>query len=440
MKTPIFDFVKNYISSDYSRFHMPGHKGQSFLGCESFDITEISGADVLYSADGIIAESESNATELFGTAHTFYSAEGSSLAIKAMLALIGGEKPLVLAARNVHKAFVYACALLDYDVEWIYSKNSTHLCSCVITPEGVKKAIACASKKPSAVYITSPDYLGRIADIKGIADVCKAEGIPLLVDNAHGAYLAFLSPSLHPVALGAAICCDSAHKTLPVLTGGAYLHVSKDYPQYAESARNKLSIFASTSPSYLIMQSLDLCNEYLSDGYKEKLSLYIEKVEEIKHFIVEKGFVCEESEPLKIVINASKSGYSGDELADIMRNGNIECEFSDTDYIVFMITAENTEADFKRLKDLLGKIHPKTPTENGEFVLTSPLNAAMSVRNAVFAPSEIIDVSSAIGRTCASPCVSCPPAVPIAVSGEIINEEAVRLFEHYGINKIEVVK
>ena len=123
MKTPIYDFVQKYAESDVSRFHMPGHKGKSFLGCERLDITEVQGADVLYSADGIIEESERNASALFGTAHSFYSAEGSSLAIKTMLALAvkgfkgskggAGVKPVVLAGRNAHKAFIYSCALLD---------------------------------------------------------------------------------------------------------------------------------------------------------------------------------------------------------------------------------------------------------------------------------------------------------------------------------------
>ena len=132
MKTPIADFVNEYKISDMSRFHMPGHKGKSVLGCEALDITEISGADVLGSASGIIAESEANAALLFNTSKTFYSAEGSSLCIKAMLALIKKHSPRkmpkILATRNAHKSFVYACALLDIEPEWIFPKEFTHLC------------------------------------------------------------------------------------------------------------------------------------------------------------------------------------------------------------------------------------------------------------------------------------------------------------------------
>lgn len=442
MKTPIVDFVKKYNESDVSRLHMPGHKGKSFLGCEPFDITEIDGADVLYSAEGIIAESETNATQLFASGHTFYSAEGSSLSIKAMLALVGGngERPLILAARNVHKAFVYACALLDYDVEWIYSESSEHLCTCKVSAQEVEQAIISCKKKPSAVYITSPDYLGTVADIRGIADVCKANGIPLLVDNAHGAYLAFLSPSLHPIALGAAMCCDSAHKTFPVLTGGAYLHISSDYPQYIDQARTKLSLFASTSPSYLILQSLDLCNSYLADGYKEKLCSCIESIKQIKAYITGKGLYCSESDPLKITVNAPQSGYTGTELAAALREYGIESEFADGEYLVLMLTPENTVKDFERLKKTFDNIALKPSFVPESTVIKKPLKSAMTVREAIFASSEKVAIEEAVGRICASPCVSCPPAVPIAVSGEVITKEVAELFAYYRINEIEVVK
>ena len=120
MDTPILDFVRQYADSDMVRFHMPGHKGLPFLGCEKWDITEVSGADALYEAEGIIAQSEENAAVLFGTQKTFFVTEGSSQAIRAMvhLAAQGKEKPWFLAARNAHKAFVTAAALVDFDVEW----------------------------------------------------------------------------------------------------------------------------------------------------------------------------------------------------------------------------------------------------------------------------------------------------------------------------------
>ena len=446
MKTPIFEFVRQYADSDVSRFHMPGHKGQPFLGCEAIDITEVNGADVLYDADGIIAESEQNATDLFHTAHSFYSTEGSSLCIKAMLALVTTdkrhEKPLILAARNVHKAFIYACALLDLDVAWIYPKENEHLCSCHVTAEDVEKTIKTLPRIPAAVYVTSPDYLGQMLDIKKIADVCHRYGVPLLVDNAHGAYLHFLQPSKHPIALGADLCCDSAHKTLPVLTGGAYLHVSQNANEnYCKQARGTLSLFASTSPSYLILQSLDLCNRYLADGYEKRLQECLQKTERVKQSIRSLGFPAEESEPLKLVWNARAFGYTGVEMASIFRANRIEVEFADDTYLVLMVTPETRDVDFDRLVSAFAGMKKKAEI-SGSVAPQAPKlpHSAYSIREAIFSPHESIPIERAEGRICASPTVSCPPAIPIVISGEILTEDAIRALEYYKINTVDVVK
>ena len=436
MTTPIFDFVKKYAESKTIRFHMPGHKGVGELGCEAFDITEISGADVLYSAGGIINESENNLSSLYGTAHSFYSTEGSTLAIKAMLALVSdredGDRPLILAARNVHTAFIKACALLDLDVEFIYPEREGHLCRCEIAPADIEKAILCAEKKPRAIYLTSPDYLGNILDIGGISAVCRKYGVPLLVDNAHGAYLKFLPKDMHPITLGATMCADSAHKTLPVLTGGAYLHISPDFPEYSERARDALSLFASTSPSYLILCSLDACNKHLAESYKEELSCLVEKTAEIKRKIHNLGFEICESEPLKIVMKY------GENLAEHLRAKGIEVEFTDKDYTVLMVTPKNTDADFEGLVSALSGF--ETKRSNDEIMSVKPHERVVSIRKAMLSPGELVSVEEAEGRILASPTVSCPPAVPIVVSGERITKYDVDLFKNYGIDTVSVIK
>ena len=435
MKTPIFDFVQKYADSGVSRMHMPGHKGAMALGCEKYDITEILGADVLYSADGIIDESERNLSALYGTEHSFYSTQGSTLAIFAMLRLVserdGEERPLILAARNVHTAFIKAVALLDLDVEWIYPKVQEHLCSCNITPADLEGVLSKLDRKPTAVYITSPDYLGNMLDIAGISTICREKDIPLLVDNAHGAYLKFLEKDSHPITLGAAMCSDSAHKTLPVLTGGAYLHISKDYPEYASRAREALLLFASTSPSYLTLCSLDLCNDKLSNNYPEKIRALANTVFRVKQKITDLGFELSDSEPLKIVF---KGGY----VADHIRKHGIEPEFADNDYTVLMLTPENTEDELDKL--LLALTELKDRPEPSEILSVAPHKRVMTIRSAVLSPSEQISVNDAAGRVCASSTVSCPPAVPIVVSGELIDENDVYLFRHYGVEKIRVVK
>ena len=237
--------------------HMPGHKGAGILGFEGMDLTEIYGADELFAAEGIIKESEQNASSLFGCP-TYYSTQGSTLCIQTMCTILcqdaksKGKKPKILAGRNAHRSFIHAAALLDFEIEWLYG-NSDYL-SCKIHAEDLEKAII--ESLPTAVYLTNPDYLGNLLDIQSLASVCKKHNVLLAIDNAHGAYLRFLEPSLHPIDLGADLCCDSAHKTLPVLTGGAYLHLSDSLNQvWKNDVKHFMEYFSSTSPSYLIMAS-----------------------------------------------------------------------------------------------------------------------------------------------------------------------------------------
>ncbi len=432
MDTPIYDFLKEYSSNSVSRFHMPGHKGKILLGCEPFDITEIKGADSLYEADGIIKKSEENATSVLGTGATFYSAEGSSLSIKAMLytSLVtrGAKSKKIIAVRNVHKSFINACALLDIDIEWVYPNTSSSLCNGVVTAKEAVDAIE-NNTDAFAMYVTSPNYIGEMTDIRELSTVCKKHGIPLLVDNAHGAYLKFLN--LHPIDLGADMCSDSAHKTLPVLTGGAYLHIAKGKKEkYAPYIKNAMSAFGSTSPSYLIMASLDLCNKYLNDGYSKKLDVCIERVDLLKSSLKKYSFY--DTEPLKISIKCN--GYA---LSEHLRNNGIECEYADGTALVLMVTPENTEEDFKKLKNALEKVNPIPPS----FPPSIPVGVKeTSVREAFLSASETVPISEAVGRICSAPCVSCPPAIPIAVSGEIITKEHIKIFKFYNTNTVSVTK
>ncbi len=229
VKTPICDFVEKYAKSEAVRAHMPGHKGAStdenpVSAVYPYDITEIIGADNLFEANGIIAESEKNATEIFNTAGTFYSTFGSTNCIQAMLSAVCNFGDTVIASRNCHKAFLNTAVLLGLKTIFISPKDYKFPdISFNITAFEIEEAIL-QNPEAKCVFVTSPNYLGEVLDSKQIAETVHKYDKLLLVDNAHGAYLAFLQDKIHPILLGADLCCDSAHKTLPVLTGGAYLH------------------------------------------------------------------------------------------------------------------------------------------------------------------------------------------------------------------------
>lgn len=486
MKTPIFDYVNEYINEKTARFHMPGHKGvPGFLGVEPRDLTEIGGADELYLADGIILESEKIAGSFFN-AETFYSTEGSSHTIKAMLALVlkwgklkGDSRTLILAGRNAHKTLINACITLDIDVDWIMPKESDSYESCQISACELKEILdsykTANRPLPRALYVTSPDYLGNILDIEGLSKVCHEYGLILCVDNAHGAYLRFLETSLHPIDLGADIVCDSAHKTLPVLTGGAYLHVGKATGDAASSsgvgahgedadcaasegaanadcttgavlspdliaariffkdnANSALALFGSTSPSYIILQSLDTCNVYL-ENLGQTLVGVSAFVDKIKERFVSKGYSLMGTEPLKITLYFENK--SGKELADLMYKVGVIPEYYDKKHIVCMVTSQNTINDMNRLVEFFDREDViKIAGAGNEAISGDDKGAAggskrieapkraLSFKDAYFAPSEKVLIKDSVGRIMSEALLSCPPAVPLFMSGEVIDE------------------
>lgn len=441
MKTPIVSFLKSYQEKSPVRMHMPGHKGAGILGFEGMDLTEIYGADELFAAEGIIKESEQNASSLFGCP-TYYSTQGSTLCIQTMCTILcqdaksKGKKPKILAGRNAHRSFIHAAALLDFEIEWLYG-NSDYL-SCKIHAEDLEKAII--ESLPTAVYLTNPDYLGNLLDIKALASVCKKHNVLLAIDNAHGAYLRFFEPSLHPIDLGADLCCDSAHKTLPVLTGGAYLHLSESLNQvWKNDVKHFMEYFSSTSPSYLIMASLDAANEVLDTTFRNSLSECVRSVASLKNTLVQHGYTILSGEPMKITISTKEFGYTGNEIANLLMECDIYPEFYDSDYIVLMPSPYNTKDDLKRLETCLCGIERKPLLINKPPKLEQS-KKAMNVRQALFSSSITLDVSKSLGQVCSSVTVSCPPAILPVIPGEVISESSIEVMKYYGIETVRVVK
>lgn len=479
MKTPIADYLKEYESV---RLHMPGHKG----AFSADDITEVKGADSLYEADGVISESEANASELFGTRATFYGTEGSSQMIKAMCYMAceqvkredGECTPVILATRNAHRAFIHAAMLLRFEIEWIPSEDEYSLCSCRISPEGLKRAIESITekllrgsddcwdnkkKKLAAIYVTSPDYLGNILDIEALSKVARAAGLLFMVDNAHGAYLRFLKEDIHPISIGADICCDSAHKTLPVLTGGAYLHIGKTAPEGIEKdLKQTLLLFGSTSPSYLILRSLDMANTEIN---KEKYIETADKVSELKEKLERHGFSFAGDEKLKLTFDFRGKTVIGTQFAELLRESKIECEFADPDFVVTMWSPWNSPEDYEALLEAARQIVEeqlidinlvdKEVIEEDKFEIKkvdglSEKNPALSSKlpevryqpwETLFRPKKRVKVGEeTLGQVAADTLIGCPPAVSPIVAGEVVDKNVLNILQYYNVTEIEIIE
>lgn len=446
--TPILRFLREYQDGSPVRLHMPGHKGRPRLGVEPYDITEIRDADSLYCPvpDGIIAQSEAVATELFGSKRTVYSAGGSSLCIFTAAWLLRRYAadtcvaPLVLAVRNVHQSFVSALAQTGLSVEWFRSPEATAL-ACPVDAVALETHLRGMPIRPIAVYLTSPDYLGNVQPVAAIAEVCHRLGVLLLVDNAHGAYLHFLPSPAHPLDQGADIVCDSAHKTLPALTGAAYLHFGATCPDYfPDNAKEAMLSVASTSPSYLVLASLDRTNACLTaPGYIGCIAEMAEMIADAKKRLTEKGWQCVGDEPLKLTLYCPSMGTSGVATARLLNEEKVVEEYADRDYLILMASADTPPEHLERAVQTLlhmqtGDLHPPMLT------LPSLPPRAMSVREAYFAPREVLPIDRCEGRVLAYLPVKCPPAVPSVIAGEELTASVLRYLAAQGYAQLAVVK
>lgn len=449
-QTPLYKAVTEYIERDTARFHMPGHKGLGlrasaekipFSDAYRFDITEVTGADSLYEAKGCIAETEKAYAAAYGAKRSMLSAGGSTLCIQTMLALAAKPGAKVVAGRNLHVSAINAMALLGLEPVWVMPDDSA---GCAvggrILPQDVMTALK-ETQDVCAVYITTPDYFGIISDVRAIADVCRSFNVPLLVDNAHGAHLKFILPSRHPIDLGAAMCCDSLHKSMPVLTGGALLHINDE--KYIADAKEKMSLFGSTSPSYLILISCDVCLSYIEKGEaQEEFETVCQRVAELEKLAVEKDFCIPEGERdyTKLVLSVKNFGISADEFKARLRVAGIEPEFVNDVWAVLMASPENIGGDFRRVEKFLNAWELKANSLELEAMPQFTLPRRMlPLREAALSASEEIPVDKSVGRIAAAVLCSCPPCVPLVMPGEEITYEAVELLKSSGKTNIKVV-
>lgn len=441
-QTPLFDAVNEYNARKTTRLHMPGHKGNSMFPmlCDivALDVTEIPPTDDLYKAEGAIKAAEDLAAELYGSSATLFSAGGSTLCIQTMLRLAFPEGGKLILCRNCHKSAVNACALLDITPVWIYNTIGGDSLYPRMRADTVERAVK-NNPDARAVFITSPDYYGNISEIEEIAEVCHRYGMLLIVDNAHGAHLIAFD-GLHPNEQGADLVCDSAHKTLSCLTGGAFLHINNRCFTYSE-AKEAMSVFGSSSPSYPIMISMDIARNMLENGKEsfKRLARELEKIAERMHTLDIKRVG---NDPCKLTLDMLRAKLNGNELSEILMKSDVFPEYADERYVVLMPSPENKISELKYVADIIYEAETSSDGCPRDKLAPEPVcvNEVFTPRQAFFMPCEIIPTDEAEGRVCQKAVAVCPPAYCIAVPGERITREHLAILKAYGIDKLNVIK
>ena len=435
------------IAGETTPFHMPGHKRNLYpVGDDitAFDMTEIPGADDLHDADGILKEAMERTAELYHARRTWYLVGGSTVGILAMVRAavpFGGE---IIAARNAHKSFFHIAELLHLSVHFVCPPvDDAFLVAGSTRPEDIEESLK-HYPNTSAVYVTSPTYEGVVSDIASIAKICHAHGIPLLVDEAHGAHLGLFDEGGFPagaLSQGADLVVQSAHKTLPSLTQTAFLHLGSERIDPVR-IEQQLNVFETSSPSYPLMASLDGCTGILRNrgkklfaAWKEELDSFDRDVRDLRSIEImnfgkdnirnHKTFFAFDRS--KILIR--QRGKSGAELSEELRlKYGIVLEMATGSTALAMTGCGDREDMLPALSRALHEMDREESADRKEQAALSlpPLPpSVMTIAEAQESRTEPVPVSAAVGQVAASYVYPYPPGVPVIVPGEVVTEESV---------------
>lgn len=435
-----------YAAQDLYPMHMPGHKRRCMPAPglpADWDVTEVPGTDDLHHAEGILAEAMARTARLWGAARTWYLIGGSTCGILAAIraAALQSSSKTILCARNCHKSVYYAIELCGLSAHWLVPPAEPVF--GVYASISVDDATAALDDHPDAacMVLTSPTYEGVLSDIASIAKLCHSRGVPLIVDEAHGAhYLPLAAPygwQGGAVAAGADLVIQSAHKTLPSLTQTALLHLNGDRIDPGE-IRRQLEVFETSSPSYPLLASLDGCTgllaargEALFSAWRDRLDRFDVAVKDLKHLrILCHGGDAAGAHPTifaydrgKILVSGGAAGQTGAALAQILRTRFcFETEMACGENVLAMTSPCDEESALDRFAAALVEtdsgLQSAAPAERP--LLPPPGKAIYTISQAAARPKAVVSVEKAVGRAAGEYVWAYPPGVPLIAPGEEI--------------------
>ena len=416
-----------------ARFHMPGHKGQDwpFAGkLGGWDVTELDGTDDLAHPAGIIAKTEQRYAKAYGAKASLLLVGGSTAGLHTM-ALSLGEGKRVLVGRDCHKNAISALALAGHTAAYLQAPyDARNGIMGMITATQVQQALErCPAQ---AVLLTSPNYFGMCADVEAIADAAHACGAMLLVDSAHGAHFPFSDKLPDFPANKVDMWCVSAHKTLAAFTQSAVLHIGPSCPLDVSLVRNRRNMLQTSSPSYLLMASLDRALHLAEfQGYErhlERVAILRDRIDRINGLrtlgkeCLGNGIVA--FDPTRIVIDVTLRGIDGRMAADSLASQDILCEMCDAYHLVLITTPQDPDAWYDRLIDGLTHLPYGTGIPVREPPFDRPGEQVCSLRKAMLCPAAAVPLTQAAGRVAACTAGVYPPGISVLTPGERVSEAA----------------
>lgn len=434
-----------YGQSDYYPYHMPGHKrsgamrdsASEHLGsCDitkdpltyarSIDITEIEGFDNLHHPEGIIKEARERAARAYGAKYSYYLVGGSTTGILTAVSALIPQGGHILIARNCHKSVYHAIFLRGLQVSYLQPEYEGQFgVPLPVTVDAVKQSLE-AEPDIQAVLITSPTYEGLVADIEGISKVVHEHGIPLIVDEAHGAHFGFADMLPRSSVGYADVVIHSTHKTTRALTQTALLHVCSERVD-CEEIQKYLDIYMTSSPSYVLMASIEEAVRDLSEhgqalyeGFAQAIGDFCRNAAKLRHFQVLQlpGVV---QDPCKLVIGSRIPGFSGQQLYDVLlEKYHLQMELCQGRHVLAIMTPYDRPEGFERLLCALQELDAQKGISNQELKLfVNQLPEQRVLLGEAWRKGVKCVLEECEGRICSEFVYQYPPGIPIMVPGEV---------------------
>lgn len=439
----LYEKLNQYAEEGYYPFHMPGHKRNLQLMKPmqpyAIDITEIDGFDNLHNAEDVILESMKRAARLYHSQNTFYLVNGSTAGILTGISACTNKGDKILMARNCHKSAYHAVFLNELNPVYLYPQyDEKRGIQCGYSAKYIKEMLI---KNPdvSFIVLVSPTYEGVVSEIEGICKIAHERGIPVLVDEAHGAHFRFHEAfPKSAVDLGADIVIQSVHKTLPAFTQTALLHVNSELVDL-EKVKAYSAVYQTSSPSYVFMAGIDACvdlietrGKELFDNLLKHLNDFYEEMKSLKHL---KVLDYDGRDLSKIIISTKESNMTGTQLYDILLNNyKIQMEMVEEDYVLGIASVGDTSEGFTRLKNALKEIDAAAKSRDSQKTVsyeTIEAVVACTQHGAFHMKKKQCLLKESVGQVSASFVYLYPPGIPILAPGEFIQKEIVERIYSY---------